>query len=364
MSTEASPSTALTVQQRASVALGSSENEQRLIELAKQSVEITTITNPDGYQQCHSARMVLKNERIALEKAGKAAREDAQKFSKAVIAEEARLIGIIEVEEKRLQAIQSEWDALEEAKRNAEKIRIETLQKRISDIADLPLTMTGRPSHEITVQIEIVREIDISTFDEFKEFALEARNKALAALTQLHAGAVAQEKAAEEERQRREEEQAELIRLRAAEAKRKEEDDARAKAEAEQRAKDEAESRARIEAEQAESRKRIEAEEKAAREARAAEDARIAAERAEEQAKQDAIERERKALADEEAARLKAEQDRLDAERREVERQAQELMDGRTLLQTFVDKYGRRREFSAPVKAIKEFLATATKKAA
>src|SRR3954468_24680793 len=124
-------STALTVQQRASIALGASEHEKKLRELAKQSTEITVITNPAGYQQLHAARMVLKNERVALEKLGKSARDDATKFSKAVIEEEKRLIAIIEPEEKRLQGIQDEHDSRIERERMA---KIEAEQKRVAEI--------------------------------------------------------------------------------------------------------------------------------------------------------------------------------------------------------------------------------------
>lgn len=127
--------TALTVVQRASVALGATEHEKKLVELAKQSVAITTISNNGGLQECHAARMRLKNARIEIEKLGKSARDDATKFSKAVIAEEARLVALIEPEEKRLQAIQDAWDAAREAERiaheNAERERLARIQEAI-----------------------------------------------------------------------------------------------------------------------------------------------------------------------------------------------------------------------------------------
>ena len=112
-STKDALSTALTVQERASVALGSAKHEAKLVELAKQSTAIVAITNPAAYKELHTARMALKTERVNLEKEGKAAREDATKFSKAVIVEEARLIAIIEPEERRLEAIQTEHDERE-----------------------------------------------------------------------------------------------------------------------------------------------------------------------------------------------------------------------------------------------------------
>ena len=94
--------TELTVQARAAVALGSSKAEAELVELASKSKAIIAITNNDGRTECHTAAMVAKDARVNIEKAGKAAREDATAFSKAVIAEEKRLVDLIAPEEKRL----------------------------------------------------------------------------------------------------------------------------------------------------------------------------------------------------------------------------------------------------------------------
>ena len=66
-----------------------------------------------------------------------------------------------------------------------------------------------------------------------------------------------------------------------------------------------------------------------------------------------AAEAERQAAED---ARLRAEREKIEEERREVERQATELMDGKTVLRTFVHRFGRRKEFAPVVKAITEFL--------
>ena len=72
------------------VALGSSKAEIDLVELASKSKTIVAITNKDGRTECHAAAMTAKDARVSIEKAGKAAREDATAFSKAVIAEERR----------------------------------------------------------------------------------------------------------------------------------------------------------------------------------------------------------------------------------------------------------------------------------
>jgi hypothetical protein len=124
--------TALTVVERAALAVRSTpELKQELATLAEGSKHITAITNSDGRAQVHAALMALKNRRIDIEKIGKDARDDATKFSKAVIAEEDSLIALIQPEEDRLQAIRDEWDDRIEAERLA-KVKAE--QERVAAI--------------------------------------------------------------------------------------------------------------------------------------------------------------------------------------------------------------------------------------
>ena len=83
-----STQTALTVVERASVALGSSALEIHLTDLVKKHADITAIANKDGREQVHAAAMVLRKQRTTIAAAGKGARDDAAKFCKAVIDEE------------------------------------------------------------------------------------------------------------------------------------------------------------------------------------------------------------------------------------------------------------------------------------
>ena len=134
-----SESKELTVVERAVVALGyTTETEKELATLAGSTTHITAITNSDGREQAHGALMVLRNTRVAIQKRGKDARDDATKFSKAVIAEENRLIGIIEAEENRLQALRDGWDQAIEAERQAkvqaELDRVAGIEQRIQDM--------------------------------------------------------------------------------------------------------------------------------------------------------------------------------------------------------------------------------------
>lgn len=291
--------TALTVQQRASVALGSSAHETKLRDLVKQSAEITAITNPAGYQQVHASRMALKRERVALEKEGKGAREDAREFVTAVIAEEKRLIGIISSEEERLQVLQDVHDAkiaAEKAARElAEAERVARIQSRIeNDIRLAAQSAFGNPAGAIATILVDIRAIEVDdTFAEFKERAEAAKVQAVTQLERLHGSAVAHEAEqkqlaeARAELGRRQAEQAEREREEQArrdeEARaREEENRKRAHEEAQRKAQQALEERQRAdetaaaararEAAEAESRRRIEGQEKAARELREEQD--------------------------------------------------------------------------------------------
>lgn len=288
----------LTVTQRAVTALGY-ENEKQLTELAAQSKDLLRVTNEDSYKQIHAARIVLKNSRIEIEKRGKAAREDATKFSKAVIEEEKRLIGLIKPEEDRLQTIQTEHDDAEERAREAkilaEQKRVEDIQEHISDIRKwLELcTRYDTPAETIAVNIKDLSALEITDerFQEFRSQADEVKTAVLTKLREAHTAAVARE----EEKREAAKAQAELAKLRAEQAER----ETKERAEREERERQEREKR--------------EAEEKAAREKLAAEQAEVARKQ---KIENDRIAAENKRLADERAA--------FEAEQAEAKRKADE----------------------------------------
>ena len=71
-------------------------------------------TNRAGRDQCHAAAMAALKARTAVVNAAKSARADATAFSRAVIAEEARLVALIEPEEIRLKCATRSDDAEQE----------------------------------------------------------------------------------------------------------------------------------------------------------------------------------------------------------------------------------------------------------
>jgi hypothetical protein len=285
----AQQSNALTVEERAKQALVITKTEKELKELAERSATITAITNADGYQQVHQARMTLKGARVEIQKLGKAAREDAQKFAKAVITEEKRLVELIEPEEERLAALQKGWDDAIEAEKQrkiqAELDRVNALQERVAELrGNQRITSLSDPTL-IAEHVSYIERIAVDeSFEEFQQQAQDAKAAGLARLRDLYAAAVA--RVAEDERIKAE--RAELARLRAADEERR-----------------------------AAERARLAEEERQAKQDREAEAARQA-----EELRRQREENERKAA--EERERLRADQQRLDAERAEFERRQRE----------------------------------------
>lgn len=223
----------LTVVERAAVALQSDVAGKELAALVEQSKSIVTVTNKDGRTECHAAAMRAMTARTNIEKAGKAAREDAQKFSKAVIAEETRLIAIIEPEEKRLKGLRDEWDAARAAeKAEAERIereRVSIIALRITGIKESPVRGALMSTSELSGFITDIEGIEVGAdFAEFLGEATDAKIAALEKLREIHAAKVRADEEAERARveleEERERNRKEGERLRILEAEQRERD--------------------------------------------------------------------------------------------------------------------------------------------
>ncbi len=359
----------LPVAQRAKTALAvTPEYEKKLQELAGKHRNIVSITNEAGLADCHSARMELKNTRLAIEKKGKVAREDAQAFAKAVIGEEKRLVAMIAPEEQRLQKLQDDWDAAREAehqaKAKAEAERKAAIQAQIAKIERLPVALSAAPAAEIAETIDKLAVDNPEAWaQEFLPLATMTHADVLYTLRNMHAQRVASDAEAKrqaEERQRL-----------AAEAKRL--DDAREKMEAERRAQQEKadaedrERRRKLAEEEAAAQARIREAEEQARRLRQDEEDRIRAERQklieEQRAKDEAERRARQAEEDRQRAErlAKEEAERREREAREAQERARlaeenERMDARAALESFVDRFGHLQEFGFVVVAIRSYL--------
>jgi hypothetical protein len=189
----ATPGTELSLPQRALAAMKLKVTVEQLTELAAKTADITTITNADGRTQIHAAAMVLREERIAIDKAGIAGRDEANKFAKQVIIEAGKLIKLIKPEEERLIALRDAWDTAREAEKFAkadlERKRKEAIQSRIQSMRDRVAEVAGLGS--AGVQQAIIEftaiVIDDNNFAELKETAEAVHQNVLARLRSMHA---------------------------------------------------------------------------------------------------------------------------------------------------------------------------------
>ena len=223
--TQATPATtALTLPQRAAVALGAVDYEAKIKEQVAASTDITAVIDPAGREQAHRIGMNLLKLRTGIKAVGEAARKDATDFSKAVIAKEKDLIALITPEENRVFELRDAYDTKVEAEKQAaiakERERIAAIQADIAAIHDAPLELVGKSAADIQAAAATVAAIvvDKERFAEFEKDAAKVVAEVSAKLASLHAAAVANE----EEAARIAAERAELAQLReaAAEARR------------------------------------------------------------------------------------------------------------------------------------------------
>lgn len=206
---------------RAQIALGTSKTEAQLIELAAKHAGITEIKDKAGRDQAHGAAMELMRARTTVADVAKKARDDATKFSKAVIAEEQRLVAIVEPEEKRLKALRDAWDDEQERikreKAEAERKRILAITEKVSEIKGFA-KLAGECRTSARIQELIARltamEIAPEVFAEFTEDAAAVKSITLEQMGAMFKAKEAQEaeakrladERAEQERVRQEQE--------------------------------------------------------------------------------------------------------------------------------------------------------------
>jgi hypothetical protein len=307
MNAELIESRPMSVIERASRALSKEESEAQIKALVERSKPIVEVIDPASRTICHDSLMTLKTMRVLIEKRGKAGREEAVTFSKAVIKIENELVALITPEETRLAQLRDDFDAIKErereAKVQAEIARVAAIQRRIDDIRNWPVKAAGKPSAFVAELLVAAQEyvIDPAVFDERTGDATSVLAASSAALSGIHSERLAHEA----EAVRFAAERAELARLRA-------EQEAREKAAREAQATAEAEAKAERDRAAAEQQAALEQErQRLAMEA--AQNARIAAER---QAALDRQEAQAKALRAAEEARLAA--DRAELAQREA----------------------------------------------
>lgn len=349
------PGTELTVQDRAAIALASKKTRQDLLAMSTKYLAITEIKNSAGRAECHSAAMTLASARIAISKTGKAARDEATKFSKAVIQEEASLIAITEPEEKRLLALRDGWDTVvaaeKAAKEAAERARIAAIVVRIATIKDyVPLAAGCRTAARVD---ELLTKLSLISLGDFEEFGDEAGTAHLDSMQRVTA--IFDEKTQQEAEQARiKAEQAAAAEKLAAERAEFEAAQAAAKVEADRLAAEHAaqmaEAKAKADADLAAQRAAFDAQQAAAK---------AAADKA--AAEQAAISKANLDAALIEADRIATERQRLDDERAAFEAQveaAKRVAEQAAITQAAIDK--ARQAQSMPVELLDQLSATVT----
>lgn len=88
------------------------EAQLREIVSETNALSVSDLKDKAQLKVVRESRIKLKNARVAIQKKGKEMRDDANKYSKAVIEREKELIAIIEPEERRLELIEEEAEKL------------------------------------------------------------------------------------------------------------------------------------------------------------------------------------------------------------------------------------------------------------
>lgn len=226
--TEAAPEQANTLpaapEARAALALNATKTAADLRALVEKHTPLKGIEVKDKAtrDQLHGAGMELKNARTTIEKHAKSVRDDAVKFSKAVIAAEKELIAITEPLEEALLAQRDAWDEAErvrkEAEAAAERARLLAISEKIAGLRNyLTLASQCRSSERIQGLFDklAVEEITEAIYAEFEAEATQAKAETLARIKPVLEAKQAEEAAREAEQRRIEAE-----RLAAAEAQR------------------------------------------------------------------------------------------------------------------------------------------------
>lgn len=224
---------ALTVPERAAVALGASAYELKLRELLSNSCRIVAPANKAARDECHAAYMVLKNARCSIVNLTEDATEDAKAFTKAVKTESERLIAITSAEEDRLKALRDAWDDKIEAEKQA---KIAEERRRVEDIANCIAAIREDETDAIRICKTAAEVRDTLAYCEARAITEVIFQERLAEVMEIHAAvlvsirailaereaqeaaALAAEEAHKAEAARIEQERAELARQQAAAA--------------------------------------------------------------------------------------------------------------------------------------------------
>lgn len=191
------------------------------------------VTVPKEMKLAKEARAELRGLRTGLEKKRVEIKAPALERCRLIDAEAKRITGeLIALEDPidlQIKTEETRAEAEKLAKFEAERLRVEAIQKRIDEIRNLPSTLVGKPSVIIAGQLAKLRADELSE-DEFAEqfvIAREAHTTAIVRVEQLLAAQ--QEADAEKKRQAERDAEMEAMRKKMAEQQRSIDEAAEAK---------------------------------------------------------------------------------------------------------------------------------------
>lgn len=158
-------------------------------ELQSLAEKAKLITTESSHEEIHQMRMTLVKTRTSITKTGKALRDDANAFNKAVLAKEKELLAIVEPEEMRLEAL--EETAKQAAEREKRKELLPHRKERLAAIGD-----------GIDVADEVLLDMDGPEFEEYVNQRQADKNESERATLAAREAKLR----VEEEKQRREQE--------------------------------------------------------------------------------------------------------------------------------------------------------------
>jgi len=184
----------MTTEERQSTVVLFNPAADELIKLAEwyRGLTINGIDDDIGYQMVREARKTLQSTRIQITKRGKEMRADAVARQKSIIAEEQKLVGIIEWTEEELKLKEETYKGMVEADK-----RRKILPERLEELAKIGVTLDE----------DTILSMD---YDQFNKYILDQRQ----AILDAREAAIKAEEDAKIEAQRATQREAELEKAR------------------------------------------------------------------------------------------------------------------------------------------------------
>jgi len=182
---------------------GTSEDELKT--LAAKFANITQVTTRKEFDAAQAAVTTLVRARSRIENRRKELKSESLEFGRLVDSTAKNLIAVVTPEEQRIdaliEAVKRQKEVEKAERERVEKDRIGAILARIDDIVKVPAAHQRSASALVlAAQSAVVALLIDDTYQEFTQRAQEAKDNAIAELTELHQGALHDERLAEQER--------------------------------------------------------------------------------------------------------------------------------------------------------------------